>query len=117
MNHSELPSQIKHFAAAFTLMNAFWSHPEEIRNYFNEEGHKAWFVETLVSHISSLSDYFKLFQRRILTSQTIEVHMPAFNHTVNDPMQNRFLQVVQICFQKREQFYHKHLSNSYEDSS
>ena len=39
-DHEQLPLPIKYFAAAFTLMNDFWSRPDTVRAYFVQQGHK-----------------------------------------------------------------------------
>ena len=105
-NLDQLPKQIRYFAGAYTLLHDFWSQPETIRTYFIQQGHKSWFVETLIAHISTLADFFHLFQRRVLTSVNIQ-QITAITPPVaiHDPLQNRFLQVVNMSLIQRDEHY------------
>ena len=58
--HHRLPDTIKFFGGAYTLMNEFWSNPQDIQSYLTEQGHKSWFIQTVLAHLASLGDYFKL---------------------------------------------------------
>ena len=60
--HDRLPCQIRFFASAFSRMNDFWSQSEHVRRYLCNLGHKEMFVETILSHVASPTDFFRLFQ-------------------------------------------------------
>ncbi len=101
-NHEQLSPQIKHFASAYTLMNDFWSQTHKVHTYFTEHSHKAWFIDTLMCHIVSLADYFNLYQRRVLTTTNISPQPFLAQSATDDPLQQRFLQVVRLCLHSRD---------------
>lgn len=60
-----IPETIKHFAQAVTLTPQYWDTPETITTQFEHEGHKAHFINTIVSYIQSLHDILYLWRIRV----------------------------------------------------
>ena len=98
-------------------MNDFWSQSEHVRRYFCNQGHKEIFVETILSHVASLTDFFRLFQRRVITGNDIPRDIARAEEAVNDPVQHRVLQVVGICLRRRDNYYNELDQQVREESS
>ena len=98
-------------------MNDFWSQSEHVRQYFCNQGHKGTFVETILSHVASLMDLFRLFRRHVITSNDIPRDIAHAEEAVNDPVQHHVLQVVGICLQKRDNYYNELDQHVTEESS
>ena len=104
-DHDNLPIQIKHFACAYTLMNDTWSSSEQVRSLFSQQGHKETFVQTMVSHVDSLTDLFHLWQRRVLTGIDVTVAERHAIDAIRDPIQNQALLHIKACLRKRDDYY------------
>ena len=115
--HDRLPRQIRFFASAFSRMNDFWSQSEHVRQYFCNQGHKEIFVETILSHVASMTDFFRLFQRRVITGNDIPRDIAHAEEAVNDPVQHRVLQAVGICLRRRDNYYNELDQHVMEESS
>ena len=113
--HNSLPDTIKFFSAAYTLMNDFWSNSENICCYLIEQGHKSWFVKTVLAHVASLADYFKLWQRQVLQSPHVATSSLPIDESIDDPLQRRFMQVFKLFLQKRDKYYEQVMENNDED--
>ena len=81
-----------------------------------QQGHKAWFVHTMVAHVASLTDFFRLWQRQVIECQNITNKSLLFvENSIEDPMQKQFVQLVNMCLTKRDQYYEQVLGSSNED--
>jgi hypothetical protein len=114
--HESIPEAIKFFSAAYTLMNHFWSVPTNIRSYLFEQGHKSWFINTVVARVESLTDHFKLWQRHVIQSPHTTTANVFDVAPLEDPLQSRFLQVFRASLLKRDEHYENCLGENDEDS-
>lgn len=114
-DHQRLPDSLKFFAAAYTLMNDFWSDSTNIRSYLQNQGHKWWFIDTVISHVGSLGDYFKLWQRQVVETPRISAPNLTILLPINDPLQSRFIAIFKACLRKRDQYYEDTLAQNEED--
>lgn len=64
-DHEQLPKSLQHFAAALLLMHEIWQSNEKIKEIYKAEGHKDYYVSTIVSIVSSLRDMLYLWQKRV----------------------------------------------------
>ncbi len=64
--HDELPDRLKFFASAVTLNSTLWNNLDNVAEFFQKQGHKSYYVETLCAYIKSLHDTMYLFQKRVL---------------------------------------------------
>ena len=61
LRHAEedtMPETIKHFSQSVALTPQFWDTADTITSQFEHEGHKAYFINTIVSYVRSLSGYW-----------------------------------------------------------
>lgn len=52
-----MPKSIQFFSQAVALLPETWQSPDTITNQFEHEGHKEYFVRTIVAYVSSLHDF------------------------------------------------------------
>ena len=64
-----MPDTIKHFAQCIALTPQYWDTAETITAEFEHEGHKANFINTIVSYVQSLHDILYLWLIRVVTNQ------------------------------------------------
>ena len=72
LRHAEedtMPDTIKHFAQCVSLTPQYWDTAETITAEFEHEGHKAYFINTIVSYVQSLHDILYLWRIRVVTHQ------------------------------------------------
>ena len=75
LRHAEedtMPNSIKHFAQSIALTPQFWDTADTITAEFEHEGHKSYFINTIVSYVQSLHDilYFGEFVSSLIKSRT-----------------------------------------------
>ena len=63
----------------------------------------SWFIETVIAHIASLVDYFKLWQRHIIQSPHVAMSSLPFDKHINNPVQSRFMTVFKLLLRKRDE--------------
>ena len=72
LRHAEedtMPETIKHFAQSIAFTPQNWDTAETITAEFEHEGHKAYFINTIVSYVQSLHDILYLWRIRVITNQ------------------------------------------------
>ena len=72
LRHAEedtMPDTIKHFAQCVSLTPQYWDTAETITAEFEHEGHKAYFINTIVSYVQSLHDILYLWRIHVVTHQ------------------------------------------------
>ena len=57
-NHNDLPSQIRHFAAAWMYRPELWQNLGQIQYEFTVKGNKAHYVETFVEYVQRPGRFF-----------------------------------------------------------
>lgn len=70
--HNKLPKDLKFFASAIDLLPDLKS-VEAVRKRFEGEGHRESYVETVVSHFSSLHDILKLWRLHVITAKQLSL--------------------------------------------
>ena len=72
LRHAEedtMPETIKHFAQSIAFTPQNWDTAETITAEFEHEGHKAYFINTIVSYVQSFYDILYLWRNRVITNQ------------------------------------------------
>ena len=64
-----MPDTIKHFAQCIALTPRYWDTAETITAEFEHEGHKSYFINTIVSYAQSLHDILYLWRIRVVTNK------------------------------------------------
>ena len=64
-----MPDTIKHFTQCIALTAQYWDTAETITAEFEHEGHKAYFINTIVSYVQSLHDILYLWRIHVVTNQ------------------------------------------------
>lgn len=59
---STMPSTIAHFAQSAALTPASWNTADAITSFFDKEGHRDYFINTIVSYVHSLYDILHLWR-------------------------------------------------------
>ena len=76
LRHAEedmMPETIKHFSQCVALIPQFWDTADTITSHFEHEGHKAYFINTIVSYVQSLHDILHLWRIRVVTNQVADL--------------------------------------------
>lgn len=68
-----MPKSIQFFSQAVALLPETWQSPDTITNQFEHEGHKEYFVRTIVAYVSSLHDFLYLWRIRVVTGDMSDV--------------------------------------------
>ena len=68
-----MPETIKHFSQCVALTPQFWDTADTITSQFEHEGHKAYFINTIVSYVQSLHDILHLWRIRVVTNQVADL--------------------------------------------
>lgn len=64
-----MPDTINHFSQCIALTPQYWDTAETITAEFELEGHKAYFINRIVSYVQSLHDILYLWRIRVVTNQ------------------------------------------------
>ena len=70
---STMPSTIAYFAQCAVLTPESWNTSEAITAFFENEGHKDYFINTIVSYVHSLYDILHLWRIGVVTSDITDV--------------------------------------------
>ena len=68
-----MPKSIQFFSQAVALLPDTWQSPDTITNQFEHEGHKEYFVRTIVAYVSSLHDVLYLWRIRVVTGDVSDL--------------------------------------------
>ena len=68
-----MPETIKHFSQCVALTPQFWDTADTITSQFEHEGHKSYFINTIVSYVQSLHDILHLWRIRAVTNQVADL--------------------------------------------
>ena len=68
-----MPKSIQFFSQAVALLPATWQSPDSISQQFEHEGHKEYFVRTIVAYVSSLHDVLHLWRIRVVTGDVSDL--------------------------------------------
>ena len=104
-NHNDLPSQIRHFAAAWMYRPELWQNPDQIQYEFTVKGNKAHYVETFVEYVQGRADFLQLWQRNILGNTLVPPDPSRFDKTDLTANQLRVTKTVRDFLQQREDYY------------
>ena len=67
------PKSIQFFSQAVALLPETWQSPDTITNQFEHEGHKEYFVRTIVAYFSSIHDVLYLWCIRVVTGDVSDL--------------------------------------------
>lgn len=110
----ELPCRIKFFASAVKLNSTFWNDLPSISEYFEKQGNKSYYVETLCAYIRSLHNTMYLWQKRVLSSTQLNSECPSDITYSLDNFQNMIFLRISLFLQCRDEYYTS--DNLYTDS-
>ena len=65
---SSMPSSIAYFAQSASLTPDAWNSADAITQFFEKEGHKDYFINTIVSYVHSLYDILHLWRIGVVTA-------------------------------------------------
>ena len=68
-----MPSTVKFFPQAVALMPECWEAVNQINAQFQEQGHKEYFINTIVSYIMSLHNILNLWRIRVVNGQVADL--------------------------------------------
>lgn len=112
-----LPEPIRYFASTLHHMHEQWTIDDNIREHFRREGNRDYFVDTLMSHISSLRDTLHLWQRQLLKSNQFAIQSTSSNQTFQlDSIQSAILNKVIQSFRIRNDYYDINVVNDEEST-
>ena len=80
LRHAEedmMPETTKHFSQCVALTPQFWDTADTITSQFEHEGHKAYFINTIVSYVQSLHDILHLWRIRVVTNQVASLSLQS----------------------------------------
>jgi hypothetical protein len=105
--HDQLPEQLKWYAAAAYHFSALWKDEANLRTFLTSQGHREFYIDTIVSYISSLHDMFQLFQMGL-----INIHQMSSDVITNEPgfaLDNYQLAVarhIEKAVELRQRYHH-----------
>ena len=104
-NHKDLPSQIRHFAAAWMYRPELWQNSDQIQYEFTVKGNKAHYVQTFVEYVHSRADFLQLWQRNILGNTLVPPDPSRFEETDLTANQLRVTKTVRDFLHHRQDYY------------
>ena len=117
-NHDQLPEQLKWYAAAAYHFSALWKDEANLRTFLTSQGHREFYIDTIISYISSLHDMFQLFQMGL-----INIHQMSSDVNTNEPgfaLDNYQLAVarhIEKAVELRQRYHHIDGSFTSEENS
>lgn len=103
-NDDELPPPIRHFAAAWLYRSEMWTDMDKVRQHFSLLGNKDEYIETVIEHVKSRTDFLHLWQRKVVGS--IGVFDKRDDQETNLTLeQERVLCMTRSALAERSRFY------------
>ena len=103
--HDELPDRLKFFASAVTLNSTLWNNLDNVAEFFQKQGHKSYYVETLCAYIKSLHDTMYLFQKHVLNCAQLNGENAVPITYSLDTFQNLIFLRIMNFLQCRDDYY------------
>ena len=75
-----MPSAIQYFSQAAALQPHHWSTSAAVTERFSRDGHKDYFVNTLVSYVTSLYNSLQLWTRRVIDGSVGDISSVSIEH-------------------------------------
>ena len=72
---STMPSTIAHFAQSAALTPASWNTADAITSFFDKEGHRDYFINTIVSYVHSLYDILHLWRIGVVNADITDTSL------------------------------------------
>ena len=117
-NHDNIPKQLQCFGQALHNFPDFWSDKERLSSFFTVQGHKATYVQTIISYIQGLSDLFYLTQMQLLNPvHLLCTSLTAEDNSTLDPYQFAIVRHVKNAVFHRRLHYHIDDDSLHEDCS
>lgn len=70
-NHDQLPSQLHWYAAPAYHFPDLWNNEASLKSFLLTQGHRDFYIETILSHIASLHDLLHLVQMQIISKKQL----------------------------------------------
>ena len=108
-----MPSAIQYFSQAAALQPDHWSTSAAVTEHFSRNGHKDYFVNTLVSYVTSLHDILQLWTRRVIDGSVGDVSSVSIEHMYPlSPLQRAIMTDVTAALAARLQPEEDHQHSS-----
>ena len=117
-NHEQLPDNIKWYAAAAYHFPDVWTSDVQVKCILTTQGHREFYISTVISYIASLRDLYHLLQIKVTTNQQVQILEHSLpNDCPLDPYQMAVAKHIQEALSLRKQFYQNHRLTTREDIS
>ena len=96
-------------------MPDFWRDDERVTAYFQMQGNKEYYVNTLLSYIASLRDTFSLWQREVITNHQLfnnELCLVDSTYPL-DNFQTAIFEQVMSAMHARDRYYNNNDNNHF----
>ena len=94
-NYEQLPEQFRYFSCAVANRASEWADVNAAKTHFEKLGHRDYYINNLLSHIQSLLDILKLWQRQVLNKTNfIECLNPADVHPLDEHQRAIFRRIT-----------------------
>ena len=99
----QIPQVIRYFICALHHHSSVWTKESNIRQVFELEGHKSWYIANILVHIQSLKDLHKLYQKRVISFRELTLH--SISDHLLDAKQKLVVSLVKKMLNKRKHHY------------
>ena len=98
-----MPETIRYFSQCIALTPDFWETAASITSYFEKEGHKDYFINTIVSYVQSLHDILHLWRIRVVSNAVTDVSSLSMESLYPlSPLQSAILADITTCLSSRQ---------------
>ena len=102
----DLPCNLQHFASAVHVMPDIWQNNQAIKERFERHGNKHYYVDTLMSYLSSLADTLLMWKRHVLSTAQLSDTTSELQSSVHlDHMQTSIVEHVFAKLIERDAHY------------
>lgn len=91
----EIPQVIRYFVGALHHRSCVWANNRNIRELFELQGHKTWYITNILLHVQSLKDLYKLYQKRVISFG--ELTLTSISDHPLDTKQKLVVSLVKKC--------------------
>lgn len=102
-NFETLPEPIRYFVCALEFRASLWLDENKVKEHFELEGNKSWFVTNIIFHIRSLKHFHDLWKKQVIS--ITELTCPIIvTHTL-DEKQQLVISILKCMLQNRKNHY------------
>ena len=107
LNHQDLPQYLQWYVAAGHHYPDVWSNDENVTTLLIRQGHRDYYVVTVLGHITSLCNLFYLLQIQVINGQqSHSPEIPDSNQLTLDEFQLAAIRHIDTAISIRKQYYH-----------